>query len=144
MLTSLPPSPLVATIAASPEMSWHYQDAIHGYTVEGGRSAAAGASSGGITDLSTARVTALGWHLVQIPDSGHGEWSRQPLLILQLRFSRYTNLPLYQTRQENRSQTKMVHVCECGVCVWHTWECLIGGSRLCRYWGSHGYNRIRY
>ena len=42
------------------------------------------------------RVTAFGWHLVQIP-SGHGGWLVQPALIFTLMFSNWANLPLKNT-----------------------------------------------
>lgn len=48
------------------------------------------------------RVTAFGWHLEQIP-RGHGGWSLQPSLILQLISSKATNLPLKIKRYKQLS-----------------------------------------
>lgn len=48
------------------------------------------------------RVTALGWHLVQIPP-GQGAWPRHPGLILQLVSSNTANLPLEMEGKNERS-----------------------------------------
>jgi len=60
-------------------------------------------------------MTALGWHLVQMPP-GHGGCSRQPGFILQLMFSRTANLPLTRhgiimttSNMDEHIQTSLTH-----------------------------------
>lgn len=89
-----------------------------------------------------ARVIADGWHFEQMP-WGHGAWSVQLSFTLQLISSRYTNFPLNQLSwwsHDDRINTHLsIPLVNLRKCEWND-KCLIGGSRVSRYFGSHGYH----